>query len=171
MINIIHGDITTIPVDAIVNAAHASLKAGGGVDGAIHRIGGDDIQKDCRRIIDEIGYLPTGDAVITTAGNLPAKYVIHTVGAIWNGGNDDECELLKNSYENCLSLALENNVKSISFPNISTGIHKFPKKLAMEISMEVINKYIDKFDIINIVCYDIENYELYMSHYNEILLR
>jgi O-acetyl-ADP-ribose deacetylase (regulator of RNase III) len=131
-IEVTQGDITQIPVDAIVNAANEGLKGGGGVDGAIHRAGGPDIMKECR----QIGHCPTGEAVITTAGELPAKKVIHTVGPVWNDGNKNEEELLANAYRNSMKVADENDLMSISFPNISTGIYGFPKEKAAQIALK-----------------------------------
>jgi O-acetyl-ADP-ribose deacetylase (regulator of RNase III) len=131
-IEVTQGDITQIPVDAIVNAANEGLKGGGGVDGAIHRAGGPDIMKECR----QIGHCPTGEAVITTAGELPAKKVIHTVGPVWNDGNKNEEELLANAYRNSMKVADENGLMSISFPNISTGIYGFPKEKAAQIALK-----------------------------------
>jgi O-acetyl-ADP-ribose deacetylase len=132
-IEIIHGDITTVATDAIVNAANTSLLGGGGVDGAIHRAGGATILNDCRRIIARQGGCKTGEAVITTAGNLPAKYVIHTVEPVWNGGNNKEAEKLAACYTNCLQLAVENNVSSIAFPNISKAFITFPNKRRLKL--------------------------------------
>ena len=125
---VVRDDITKQNVDAIVNAANSSLMGGGGVDGAIHRAGGPAIVDECRKIIAAQGSCKTGDAVITTAGNLPAHFVIHTVGPVWNGGNKDEPRLLESCYRKSLELAVENEVKTIAFPNISTGIYGFPKK-------------------------------------------
>ncbi|MFC2090167.1 macro domain-containing protein [Bacteroidota bacterium] len=116
MIKVEKGDITKIPVDAIVNAANSSLLGGGGVDGAIHRAGGKSILEECIKIRNQEGGCPTGEAVITTAGNLPARYVIHTVGPVWHGGNNREEELLANAYKNSLKLSEENKVHTISFP-------------------------------------------------------
>src|SRR4026207_1873055 len=132
-IEIIRGDITKIKADAIVNAANSSLMGGGGVDGAIHRAGGSAILEECKKIVKARGGCKTGEAVITTAGNLPAKFVIHTVGPVWNNGNRDEEMKLANCYSNSLQLAVENDVKTISFPNISTGIYRFPRDLAAQI--------------------------------------
>ncbi len=129
------GDITRQDTDAIVNAANTSLLGGGGVDGAIHRAGGPKILAECRKIIAGIGSLPAGEAVITTGGNLAAKYVIHTVGPIWRDGNNGEKEVLKNAYLNSLKTAVENNIKSISFPSISTGAYRFPVELAAMIAV------------------------------------
>ena len=162
-IEIIKGDITEIAVDAIVNAANSSLLGGGGVDGAIHRKGGKTILEACIEIRNRQGGCKTGEAVITTAGKLPCKFVIHTVGPVWHGGNNHEAELLKNCYLNSLRIAVEHNVKTIAFPNISTGIYHFPKEKAVEIALDAIKISPDtnKFDKIIFVCFDSENYELY----------
>ena len=163
-IQVIQGDITKVSVDAIVNAANSSLLGGGGVDGAIHRAGGPAILEECRAIRNRQGQCKTGEAVITTAGRLPAKNVIHTVGPVYNGDQriEQQKQLLANCYSNSLKLAEANNLKSIAFPNISTGIYKFPKDLAAEIAIGVVKTY--KGDIIKqvlFVCYDTENFELY----------
>src|SRR6476620_581211 len=126
-IELIKGDITKVHADAIVNAANGSLLGGGGVDGAIHRAGGPEILEACRKIVARQGGCKTGEAVITTAGKLPAKFVIHTVGPVWNGGDKGELQNLSDCYNNSLKLALEYNCKTIAFPNISTGIYRFPK--------------------------------------------
>ncbi|OCG43213.1 O-acetyl-ADP-ribose deacetylase [Gilliamella sp. Bif1-4] len=165
-IEIIHGDITKITVDAIVNAANSSLLGGSGVDGAIHRIGGKQILEECQKIRSKQGGCKVGNAVITTAGNLPAQFVIHTVGPRWNGGNNNEVQLLKNCYLNCFKLAYENNITTISFPNISTGIYKFPKDKAAEIALQLIKFNLFKYPNlkkINIVCYEVDNYKIYSS--------
>jgi O-acetyl-ADP-ribose deacetylase len=127
-IKVVKGDITRMSVDAIVNAANSSLMGGGGVDGAIHRAGGPAILEDCRKIVAKQGGCATGQAVITTGGRLPAKFVIHTVGPVWNGGNKDEVQKLSECYRNSLQLVIDNHCKTIAFPNISTGIYRFPKK-------------------------------------------
>ncbi|MEM9678901.1 MAG: O-acetyl-ADP-ribose deacetylase [Bacteroidota bacterium] len=163
-IQVIKGDITNIQVDAIVNAANSSLHGGGGVDGAIHRAGGSEILEACRAIRNKQGKCKTGEAVITTAGNLPAKKVIHTVGPVYNGGErlEKEKQLLANCYENSLKLAELHGLKSIAFPNISTGIYRFPKDLAAEIAIHAVTNY--KATVIEdviFVCFDEENYELY----------
>src|SRR5690349_9416687 len=137
-IEIIRGDITKQKVDAIVNAANSSLMGGGGVDGAIHRAGGPSILEECRKIVSKQGGCATGEAVITTAGNLPAKFVIHTVGPVWNGGKNNEPEKLRNCYRNCLRLAVENNLETIAFPNISTGIYGYPKEEAAGVAIKTV---------------------------------
>lgn len=156
------GDITKIAVDAIVNAANSSLLGGGGVDGAIHRVGGKAILEACQEIRNRQGKCKTGEAVITTAGNLLAKKVIHTVGPVYNGGNRLalEKELLINCYKNSLLLAKEYDLKTIAFPNISTGIYRFPKQLAAEIAIETVKEYpiVEKLIFI---CFDEENYRIY----------
>ncbi|PHM64909.1 orf1a polyprotein [Xenorhabdus stockiae] len=165
-IKIIHGDITKIAVEAIVNAANSSLLGGGGVDGAIHRAGGKAILEECMQIRAKQGGCDIGDAVITGAGNLPAKYVIHTVGPCWNGGTDNEPELLKKAYVSCFDLIEQYNIETVSFPNISTGIYRFPKKLAAEIALEVIHsRLFDNQNIlqVNLICFDDENYDIYRS--------
>src|SRR5689334_18756499 len=141
MIELVKGDITKIQVDAIVNAANTSLLGGGGVDGAIHRAGGKAILEECRKIRAKQGGCKVGEAVITSGGNLPAKYVIHTVGPVWQGGNANEPALLKSCYLNSLNLATEYSSKSIAFPNISTGIYGYPKKLAAQVAAEAITEF------------------------------
>ena len=161
---LIKGDITKMKVDAVVNAANSSLMGGGGVDGAIHRAGGPAILEDCRKIVARQGGCSTGEAVITTGGNLPAKFVIHTVGPVWNGGKKNEEALLANAYLNSLKVARENEVKSIAFPNISTGIYGFPKDNAAKIAVRATREFLanSKADIaIYFVCFDEENYQLY----------
>ena len=135
------GDITAENVDAIVNAANSSLMGGGGVDGAIHRAGGPAILEECRSIRDEQypDGLPAGEAVITTAGNLPARYVIHTVGPVWGQGGPD---LLANCYGNSLALALRHGLETIAFPAISTGVYRFPKDLAAEVSSSAVQAFL-----------------------------
>lgn len=167
IINVIKGDITKIEVDAIVNAANSSLLGGGGVDGAIHRAGGPAILEECRMIVARQGGCKTGEAVITAAGNLHAKYVIHTVGPVWNGGQKNEENLLANCYFNSLRLAVDNSCTTIAFPNISTGIYRFPKELAAQISINAINQFLESnttIKRITIVCFDDENFQLFKKH-------
>jgi len=163
ILEVIKADITTIKADAIVNAANSSLLGGGGVDGAIHRKGGKAILEACVAIRNKQGKCKTGHAVITTAGNLPAKYVIHTVGPVWTGENDNNNALLADCYRNSLTLAIENGVKVIAFPNISTGIYHFPKDKAADIAIASVNSFAEKEKIEKVifVCFDDENYELY----------
>lgn len=169
-IEIIKGDITKISVNAIVNAANSSLLGGGGVDGAIHRAGGPAILEQCKQIVAEHGYCKTGKAVITTAGELPAKYVIHTVGPIWKSGHECEEIKLANCYKNSLQLAVEHDVKSIAFPGISTGVYGFPKNLAARISIDTIVDFL-KTDVsiekVYLICYDDENFELLTKYYTD----
>lgn len=167
-ITLIKGDITTLKVDAIVNAANSSLLGGGGVDGAIHKAGGQAILDACMQIRAKQGGCKTGEAVITTAGNLPADYVIHTVGPVWNGGKKKETTLLENCYKNSLGLAIEKGLKSIAFPNISTGIYHFPKDKAAEIAVNTIKAYQDTSSLeeIYFVCFDVENYNIYQNLLN-----
>ncbi len=140
-VKLIKGDITKVEVNAIVNAANSSLLGGGGVDGAIHKAGGIEILKECRAIVKRQGPCKTGEAVITTAGKLPAKFVIHTVGPIWEGGDSNEKEKLENCYINSLKLAVENHCKSIAFPNISTGVYGYPKTKAAEVVIASIQNF------------------------------
>ncbi len=164
MIEVTQGDITKIPVDAIVNAANTSLLGGGGVDGAIHRAGGPEILEDCKKIRSKQGSCPVGTAVITTAGKLPAKYVIHTVGPVWNQGKSNEEALLASAYLSSLKLAVEHEVKTIAFPNISTGIYRFPKQRAAEIAVETVQEFLATnagIEKVIFVCFDGENLEIY----------
>ena len=165
-IELIKGDITKIKADVIVNAANTSLMGGGGVDGAIHRAGGPAILEECKMIVANQGGCKTGEAVITTGGNLAAKFVIHTVGPVWNGGKKNEPELLAACYQNSLKLAVERNLSSIAFPNISTGIYGYPKKEAADIAINTVTEFLKKNNMISkvyFVCFDEENYQLYQS--------
>ena len=165
-IELIKADITELPADAIVNAANSSLMGGGGVDGAIHRKGGKTILQECMAIRARQGECPTGEAVYTSAGNLPAKYVIHTVGPIWHGGNHGEPALLKNCYLNSLKLAETLHAKTVAFPNISTGVYRYPKEAAATIAVDAVREYgfpgsaVEK---VIFVCFDEENYEIYKT--------
>lgn len=162
-ITVVKGDVTKITVDVIVNAANTSLLGGGGVDGAIHRAGGPEILEGCRNILAKQGGCKVGEAVITTAGKLAAKYVIHTVGPVWNGGKNHEIEKLESCYYNALKLAVENGCRSIAFPNISTGIYRFPKELAAQISIRVITQFLmadTTLTQVKIVCFDDDNFRL-----------
>jgi O-acetyl-ADP-ribose deacetylase (regulator of RNase III) len=161
-IKIIKADITKVIADAIVNAANSSLLGGGGVDGAIHRAGGPAILEACKKIVAKQGSCKTGDAVITTAGKLPAKFVIHTVGPVWNGGTNKENEKLSSCYKNSLQLAVENDVKTIAFPAISTGVYHFPKEEAAIIAMKTVKEFLAHnvtLKEIIFVCFDDAYYE------------
>ncbi|HEY0609959.1 MAG TPA: O-acetyl-ADP-ribose deacetylase [Chitinophaga sp.] len=159
-ITVLQGDITKIAADAIVNAANTSLMGGGGVDGAIHRAGGPAILEDCRKIVARQGGCATGEAVITTAGRLSAKHVIHTVGPVWNGGHKKEAEKLAACYRNSLQLAADNQLSTVAFPNISTGIYRFPKDEAARIAVTTIRDFLAEQEGIRevmLVCFDDEN--------------
>ena len=164
MMELIRGDITLIQADAIVNAANTSLLGGGGVDGAIHKAGGPAILEECQQIRNRQGGCKVGEAVITTGGRLPAKFVIHTVGPFWNDGKNNEESLLAMAYTNSLKLAVEHNIQSIAFPNISTGIYHFPKPKAAQIAVETVGAFLatsEKIKKVIFVCYDEENYTIY----------
>jgi O-acetyl-ADP-ribose deacetylase (regulator of RNase III) len=162
-IEIIKGDITAMKVDVIVNAANSSLLGGGGVDGAIHRAGGPQILEDCQAVRARQGGCPTGEAVITRAGKLPAQHVIHTVGPVWCGGQNREPEKLANCYRNSLQLAIDHGCRTIAFPNISTGIYGYPKEAAANIALETVTEFLSQHDEIEkavFVCFDDENYRI-----------
>lgn len=170
-IEILKGDITKVSVDAIVNAANSSLLGGGGVDGAIHRAGGPAILEECRKIVAKQGGCKTGEAVITTGGNLKAKFVIHTVGPVWNGGQKNEAEKLAACYENSLRLAVDNHCKTIAFPCISTGIYGYPVNEAAVISVETVARFIsqnDKIEKVIFVCFDDLNFNAIRTHLDSI---
>ena len=162
-IEVIQGDITKVQADAIVNAANPSLLGGGGVDGAIHRAGGAAILAECRSVRAKYGCCPAGEAVITNAGNLPARFVIHAVGPVWAGGTQDEARKLEQCYTNSLTLAVENGCKTIAFPCISTGVYAFPKQAAAEIAVQAIRNFLQhhhEIDRVIIVCYGGEDYQI-----------
>jgi O-acetyl-ADP-ribose deacetylase len=165
-IELIQGDITRMDVDAIVNAANSSLIGGGGVDGAIHRAGGHVILEECMKIVQKQGSCKTGEAVITTGGNLTTRFVIHTVGPVWNGGNKNEAQKLANCYKNSLQLAFDHGLKTVAFPNISTGVYGYPKKEAASVAISSVNDFLQNITAIQkvyFVCFDQENYSLYQS--------
>ncbi len=170
-LHLVKADITTIEIDAIVNAANTSLLGGGGVDGAIHRKGGKKILEECIAIRNKQGGCKVGEAVITSAGNLPSKFVIHTVGPVWNQDNIETDKLLSNCYQNSLNLALKHHIQSIAFPNISTGIYHFPKEKAAQIAINTVINYKDikHFKKILFVCFDEENYKIYHQFLNPTL--
>lgn len=165
-VSLVKGDITNLKVDAVVNAANNSLMGGGGVDGAIHKAGGPEILRECIEIRNRQGGCKTGEAVLTQAGKLPARYVIHTVGPVWNGGQNNEETLLASCYRKSLQLAVQNHVKTIAFPNISTGIYGFPKERAAEIAVKTILEFMENdnnLEMIIFVCFDEENYRIYSN--------
>ncbi len=166
-IECIRGDITKLEVDVIVNAANIKLIGGGGVDGAIHRAGGPEIMNECDRIRQEKGGCPTGEAVYTRAGNLPAKYVIHTVGPVYDHSSPDRNRrLLDSCYRSSISLAKQLKVKSIAFPNISTGVYGYPKEEAAHVALEALGQALQEpgsIERVVVVCFDEENYDLYRA--------
>ena len=169
-IEVVKGDITKIEADAIVNAANTSLLGGGGVDGAIHKAGGKEILEECIKIRNRQGGCKVGEAVITSAGKLKAKKVIHTVGPRWNNEKSNESEKLANCYTNSLKLATQNNLQTIAFPNISTGIYRFPKSLAAEIAIKTVKENtLDEIIKVIFVCYDDENYSIYKKQLKNII--
>ncbi|MCC8173855.1 MAG: O-acetyl-ADP-ribose deacetylase [Odoribacter sp.] len=159
-LEIIQGDITKMDTDAIVNAANHTLLGGGGVDGAIHRAAGPGLLEECKKLHG----CETGEAKITKGYNLPARYVIHTVGPVYRDGKHDEPELLASCYRNSLLLAVENGLQTIAFPCISTGVYRYPKKEAAQIALTEIKKFLEKnkdFKKVIIVCFGEEDYRIY----------
>jgi O-acetyl-ADP-ribose deacetylase (regulator of RNase III) len=168
-IEIIKGDITKLKVDAIVNAANYTLMGGAGVDGAIHRAGGVEISDECRKIVAKQGGCNTGEAVITTAGKLPARFVIHTVGPVWHDGNNQEEILLASCYRSALQLATDHKCKTVAFPNISTGAYGFPKQLAAKIAVKTVQDFVQQSHAIErvyLVCFDQENFDFTLRTMN-----
>ncbi len=160
-IHLVKGDITRMRVDAVVNAANAQLNPGGGVDGAIHRAAGPELFWELKR--KHTGCAP-GKAVITNGYRLPAKYVIHTVGPVWKDGRHGEDEVLASAYRSSLELALQHDVKSIAFPNIGTGVYKFPKTRAAQIAIETVKNFLKETQAdmeVYFVCFDEDNYQIY----------
>jgi O-acetyl-ADP-ribose deacetylase (regulator of RNase III) len=168
---IIKGDITRQATDAIVNAANSGLMGGGGVDGAIHRAGGPAILEACRQIVSRQGRLPTGQAVMTTAGNMKAKHVIHTVGPIWHGGDQGEAELLASAYRESLKLAAANNLTSISFPSISTGVYGYPVAEAAQQALKTVASFLSvttSLKEVVFVLFDDRTFDAYAAALREI---
>jgi len=162
-LSLMQGDITAQRFDAVVNAANSSLMGGGGVDGAIHRAGGPDILEQCERIVSKIGFLPTGEAVMTTGGKLRAKHVIHTVGPVWHGGTKNEAELLQKAYRSSLSLAAEKELRTVAFPSISTGAYRFPVERAAELALSTVIEFLrsNPLEEVRFVLFSQEDYETY----------
>jgi O-acetyl-ADP-ribose deacetylase (regulator of RNase III) len=166
-LSLIQGDITRQNTDAIVNAANSSLMGGGGVDGAIHAAGGPGILDECKKIVLKQGRLPTGKAVITSGGKLPARYVIHTVGPIWYGGSNNEAQMLASAYRESLRLAEKNNLKKISFPSISTGAFGYPLDKAAKVAMQTVKSFLeseaDSITEVVFVLFDAITYDAYLK--------
>ena len=160
ILQIVQGDITKLAVDAIVNAANTSLLGGGGVDGAIHRAAGPELLAECHQLHG----CKTGDAKITKGYRLPAKHVIHAVGPVWRNGRHGEPELLASCYRRSLEIAAENNLASVAFPNISTGVYHYPKEKAADVAIETVNRFLEQPSSIQeviFVCFDATNRALY----------
>jgi O-acetyl-ADP-ribose deacetylase (regulator of RNase III) len=165
-IEIVRGDITKLAVDAIVNAANASLLGGGGVDGAIHRAAGPELLEECRKI----GGCPTGEARITAGYRLPARHVIHAVGPIWQGGAHNEDALLASAYRASLTLAVQHGLKSIAFPAISTGAYGFPLERATQIALQTVQAFLEQDQTLQrviMVCFDETTYATYLRHFRQ----
>ena len=164
----IQGDITTLEVDAIVNAANSSLLGGGGVDGAIHRAAGPELLDECR----QLGGCPTGEARLTKGYRLPASFVIHTVGPVWHGGASGESELLASCYRSSLELALDNGIKTIAFPSISTGVYGYPISAAAEIAVATTRVFVDehpgRIDEISFCCFSAGDLQVYRQELDEM---
>jgi len=169
VLELVQGDVTRERADAIVNAANSGLRGGGGVDGAIHRAGGPAIMEECRRI----GGCPTGSAVITTGGNLPARYVIHAVGPRWQGGSRGEAELLAGAYCSSLRLAVEKGLRSVAFPSISTGAYGYPigdaARVALGAVAEFLRKNPGRLDLVRFVLFSASDFEVYGKALDEVL--
>ncbi len=169
-IEILKGDITRQKVDVIVNAANNSLLGGGGVDGAIHRAAGIELLNECKTL----NGCETGEAKMTKGYNLPAAYVIHTVGPVWRGGNFNEYKLLASCYKSCLRIAAENKFKTIAFPSISTGAYRFPIEKASGIALKEIIRFLEdrsSIEKVKIVCFDDNSLSVYKQKFNELLMQ
>jgi O-acetyl-ADP-ribose deacetylase len=167
-VQLLKGDITTIKVDAIVNAANSALAGGGGVDGAIHRAGGPEIMRELDAIREKSGGCPTGSAVVTSAGRLPARYVFHAVGPRYRDGRHEESDLLASCYRTCLELAAERDVKTISFPSISTGIYGYPIAEAAEIAVRTVANWLREnrspLHTVKLVQFSENDHQVYRQH-------
>ncbi len=171
-LSLLQGDITRQATDAIVNAANSGLMGGGGVDGAIHRAGGPAILEECKQIVARQGRLPTGKAVITTAGNMKAKHVIHTVGPVWRGGNEGEPALLASAYRESLRLAAKNNLATVSFPSISTGVYGYPVESAAEVALREVVSFLSNDTSVKavvFVLFDSRTFEAYAAALRRIM--
>ncbi len=165
-LSLVQGDITRQDTEAIVNAANSGLMGGGGVDGAIHRAGGPAILEECKQIVAQQGRLPTGEVVITTGGNMPAKNVIHTVGPVWHGGQQGEPELLANAYRHSLEVAVANGLKSVSFPSISTGVYGYPVDLAARVALGTVIDFLranESLEEVVFVLFDGRTHDAYIE--------
>ena len=173
-LSVAQGDITKQATDAIVNAANSSLMGGGGVDSAIHRGGGPAILEECKQIVSRQGRLPTGKAVITTGGNLKARFVIHTVGPVWHGGNQREPELLASAYRESLQVAAGNNLSSISFPSISTGAYGYPISKAAKVAINSVISFlrvsVTSIKEVVFVLFDSTTFQIYASVLSEMAM-
>jgi len=170
-LSLIEGDITKQGTEAIVNAANSGLMGGGGVDGAIHRAGGPAILEDCKKIVAQRGRLPAGQAVITTGGNLKARYVIHTVGPVWHGGQSKEPETLASAYRESLKVAVENKCKSVSFPSISTGVYSYPLPEASRVAIGAVADFLSKdtsLEEVVFVLFDSRTFAAYKQALEEV---
>lgn len=171
-LTLIQGDITRQATDAIVNAANSGLMGGGGVDGAIHRAGGPAILEECKQIVARQGRLPTGQAVISIAGDMPSQHVIHTVGPVWHGGDRGEPELLASAYRESLKLAAANSLSSLSFPSISTGVYGYPVDLAAATALREVVSFLSQTTSIKevvFVLYDSRTFEAYAVVLHDIM--
>jgi O-acetyl-ADP-ribose deacetylase (regulator of RNase III) len=166
-IELLVGDITRIAVDAMVNAANSALAGGGGVDGAIHRIGGPDLMRELDVIRERIGRCETGGAVVTTAGRLPAKFVFHAVGPVYRDGSHGEPDLLRSCYTTCLDLARERSVHSISFPSISTGVYGYPLAKAAAVAFEAVREWLESnpapVEVVKLIQFSPKDHEIYLQ--------
>lgn len=175
MVELVQGDITQQDTDAVVNAANPSLMGGGGVDGAIHRAGGPAILEECKKIVQTLPgrRLPPGQAVITTGGRLPARYVIHTVGPVWRGGHEAEDEVLARAYRSSLALAREKGLRSVAFPSISTGAYGFPVERAARVALRTVLAYLQDnpgaFDVVRMVLWSPQDFRTYRQALEELV--
>lgn len=174
VLELVRGDITQQAVDAVVNAANPSLMGGGGVDGAIHRAGGPAILEECKRIVQTLPgrRLGTGEAVITTGGKLPARYVIHTVGPVWQGGGAGEDQLLAKAYRSSLELARSRGLRSVAFPSISTGAYGFPVERAARVALRTLREFLQEhpgvFEVVRMVLWSPQDFQVYRKALEEL---